>query len=389
MRLAVVTTHPIQYNAPLFKLLAEMPEIELQVFYTWGSEVLSAKFDPGFRRNVEWDIPLLEGYSYRFVENVAANKGSHHFSGINNPSLNSEILKWKPDSLLIFGWSFRSHLSCIRYFHRKIPIYFRGDSTILDDIDWLRKIFRKTYLSWVYKKVDYFLSVGANNTSYFLEMGVPASRIFIVPHAIDNDRFSQIDDDIVLSRVAKLKQDLGISESDFVILFSGKLEPKKNPLILVELMRKMPSREIKLLFVGNGQLEDEIKLAAKGDSRIIFLDFQNQSVMPIIYRLGNVFILPSKGPGETWGLALNEAMACGLPVIASDKVGGAIDLIRNGVNGYIFKSGDSADLLEKVRKTFDNQRWKSMGSQSSIIIKEFSFQKVVECFSKEVLKKDL
>ena len=93
-RLAVITTHPIQYNAPLFKLLADRGVLQIKVFYTWGGKVLTEKYDPGFGKTINWDIPLLEGYEYSFVKNISLEPGSYHFKGIINPSLNEEVKAW-------------------------------------------------------------------------------------------------------------------------------------------------------------------------------------------------------------------------------------------------------------------------------------------------------
>jgi hypothetical protein len=132
-KLAVITTHPIQYNAPLFKLIAQNRVIDVMVFYTWGQSQDGLKYDPGFTRNVEWDIPLLEGYNYQFVTNISTNPGSHHFRGINNPGLIEELNKWNADIILVFGWSFKSHLHILRHFKNKKTLLFRGDSTLLDE----------------------------------------------------------------------------------------------------------------------------------------------------------------------------------------------------------------------------------------------------------------
>ena len=116
MKLAIVTTHPIQYNAPWFKLLAQHPDVDVKVFYTWEQTLQSAKHDPDFGRVIEWDIPLLDGYEYTFVKNIAASPGSSHFKGIDNPTLNDEIKAWGAESVLVFGWAFKSHLACMKYF---------------------------------------------------------------------------------------------------------------------------------------------------------------------------------------------------------------------------------------------------------------------------------
>ena len=110
-------------------MLTERGNLAIKVFYTWGDAVLENKYDPGFGKSIEWDIPLLKGYDFTFVKNASLNAGSHHFGGINNPSLIREIKEWGPDAVLVYGWCFKSHLSAMRYFKGRIPVLFRGDST--------------------------------------------------------------------------------------------------------------------------------------------------------------------------------------------------------------------------------------------------------------------
>ena len=153
-KLALVTSPPIQYNAPLFELLSEQPAIELMVFYTWGQESIGSKFDPDFGKSIEWDIPLLEGYNYHFTRNVSKNPGSNHFKGIITPDLIQEIKDFDPNVIWVWGWSFHSHLKVMRYFKGKIPIWFRGDSIIGENIKSLNSFARKLVLTWIYKHID-------------------------------------------------------------------------------------------------------------------------------------------------------------------------------------------------------------------------------------------
>jgi len=119
-------------------------------------------------------------------------------------------------------------------------------------------------------------------------------------------------------------------------------------------------------------------MEAKGNSNIHFLPFQNQSRMPVIYRIGDIFCLPSRGPGETWGLAVNEAMACGRPVLVSDRCGSAMDLVVNGQNGFIFVSGDENDLIEKMRTFLAPEiAIRSMGLFSTHLIQSWSYDRIV------------
>jgi glycosyltransferase involved in cell wall biosynthesis len=376
-RLAIVTTHPIQYNAPLFKLLAQSGSVLPKVFYTWAQTAKGAKYDPGFGKHIEWDIPLLEGYDHCFVRNTAADPGTHHFRGIINPDLVSEIEAWAPDAVLIFGWSFQSHLKCIRHFHGKIPVLFRGDSTLLDERPGMRKLIRRIFLTWVCRHLDYALYVGAHNKNYFLKHRMPEDRLVFAPHAIDNDHFAEPDE--VYSNEARLwRSRMGIEQDDFVVLFAGKLEPKKNPFFLLELALRIKSPNFKVLIIGSGVLEADLKKSAMGDNRVLFLDFQNQQAMPIVYRLADIFVLPSTGPGETWGLAVNEAMACGRPVLVSEKAGCSIDLVEERENGFVLK-GNTSECVAFISALIANRDLRAeMGRRSREIIRHYSLEKVAD-----------
>ncbi len=156
-KLAIITSHPIQYNAPLFELLTKRNKIAVKVFYTWGESVLKDKYDPGIGKVIEWDIPLLKGYDYEFLENISTDKGSHHFSGIINPTAIQQINAYQPDSILVYGWAFKSHLNILRYYKGKIPVLFRGDSTLLDKTGILASVKRTLFLRWIYRYVDFAL----------------------------------------------------------------------------------------------------------------------------------------------------------------------------------------------------------------------------------------
>lgn len=367
-KLAIIVTHPIQYYAPVFKLMAQ--KIELKVFYTWGKGSI-IKHDPGFNKTVQWDIDLLSGYNYEWVSNTASNAGSHHFKGIINPHLIDDIKSWQPDALLIYGWAYQSHLKVMRHFKNKIPVLFRGDSTLLDDRPSFKNLFRSIYLKWVYTHIDHAFYTGTNNKAYFKEYGLRDDQLIFAPHAIDNKRFSQPRPNEVLA----LKQLLNLKNDELLILFTGKFEDKKDPLLLLKAFINIKTPGLHLLFVGNGILEQQLKHFS-GHSNIHFMDFQNQTTMPVIYQACDIFCLPSKGPGETWGLSVNEAMACGKPILIADKVGCNTDLVKTGVNGFIFAAGALTDLTAKLN-LFSKKSKKDlseMGGHSAEIIKYWSIE---------------
>ena len=153
-KIAIISTHPIQYNAPFFKFLANRGEVEVKVFYTWGVQSIE-KYDPEFDKAIQWDIPLLEGYDYEFLENVAKQPGSHHFKGIINPDAVKSIEDFDPEALLIYGWSFESHLKIMKHFKRKRKlVLFRGDSTNLNDSSFFKAWARKLALNYIFRFVD-------------------------------------------------------------------------------------------------------------------------------------------------------------------------------------------------------------------------------------------
>lgn len=375
IRLAIITTHPIQYYAPVFRLLHESLQIEIKVFYTWGKQAQD-KYDPGFNKKIDWDIPLLEGYPYEWARNTSKNPGSHHFRGIINPDLIQQVYAYQPNAILIIGWAYHSHLKTIRYFKNKIPVLFRGDSTLLDEKPGIKSFARSILLKWVYKHIDHAFYVGSNSKAYFKKYGLTDAQLKLAPHAVDNQRFALSKPD----EVKLLRQNLQIKDDDILILFAGKFENKKDPLLLLNSFSKLNNPNAKLLFVGNGELEQQLKEEAKGLANVHFMDFQNQSYMPVIYQACDIFCLPSKGPGETWGLTVNEAMACGKAILVSDKAGCAIDLVKPEVNGIIFKAGSSVDLQNKLAYLANKAKpeLKQMGEASTKIIDNWSFKLQVE-----------
>lgn len=367
MRLAIINTHPIQYYAPVFKLLHQQSNLYVKVFYTYG-ENSANKYDPGFNRNINWDIPLLDGYPYEYIKNTAKDAGTHNFRGVINPDLIEKINAYKPDAILIYGWAHQSHLNAIYYFKNKIPVYFRGDSTLLDRRSGVKNFMKFLFLKWVYKHVDYALYTGTNNKAYFKKYGLNDEQLKFVPHSIDNDRFTiEKTEDAAL-----LRQQLNIPPRDILILFAGKFESKKDPLLLLTAFLNIDKPGLHLLFVGNGVLEGALKEKASGNSRVRFMDFQNQTFMPTVYQAADLFCLPSKGPAETWGLVVNEAMACKKAILVSDKVGCAIDLVKPGYNGAIFKAGDIAALTDALISLSNNELLAEMGKHSREIIEGWS-----------------
>ncbi|WP_158992198.1 glycosyltransferase family 4 protein [Mucilaginibacter sp. L196] len=371
MKLAVITTHAIQYYAPVFKLLHQRQNIEIKVYYTWG-ESSQKKHDPGFNKTVNWDISLLNDYPYEWVKNTAKNPGSHGFKGVVNPELIEQIKIYNPDAILIYGWAYQGHLKAFRYFKNKVPIYFRGDSTLLNDKKNFKSLLRSFFLRWVYSHVDHAFYVGSNNKSYFKKFNLKENQLSFAPHAIDNDRFKAGHN----SEVQKLRESLKITDEDILIVYAGKFEPVKNLKTLLTAFSAIKQTNVHLLLVGNGPDEKDLRQQAETNEikRLHFLDLVNQSYIPVIYHAADLFCLPSIS--ESWGLAINEAMACGKAILTSNKVGCAADLVIHGKNGDIFEAGNITDLTKKLIALVQKGKTEllKMGKNSADLISTWDFE---------------
>lgn len=382
-RLAIVVSHPIQYHSPWFRDLAATGAVELKVFYLWDFGV-EPRFDRQFGRPIQWDIPLLDGYEHEFVANRSPDPGTHHFDGLRNPDLVERLQDWRPDAILLFGYLFRSHFGVM--FSRRlrgIPMLLRGDSHELFRPPGPRSVLKRWGRSALFRRFDAFLAVGAANAEYFRRARVPESKIHFAPHCVDNERFQGAAPEAI-REAGEWRRQMGISENSPVVLFAGKFEDKKRPLDLVkafgvalERLRQDAGPQASLLLVGSGDLEGRLRAAA-GDhlNRAVFMaPFQNQSRMPRVYAACDVFALPSYGSGETWGLAVNEAMNLGKPAIVSSHVGCGPDLVIPGETGWIFPAGDIDALADALVQTIamDGPLREKMGAEARRRVSAYSY----------------
>ena len=373
IRLAVVLSHPIQYYAPWFRQLAQQPGLLLQVFYLWDFGV-SRQRDRGFGMELQWDVPLLEGYAHTFVPNGAFDPGTHHFAGLHNPTLVGELVRWRPDVLLLFGYAYRSHLRLLldpRLW--RVPLLLRGDSHQLAPSAGLKPLLAQLLRRLLFRRFAASLPVGQANAAWLAHSGI--RRQFLAPHAVDNARFQAAAPEA--ERAAQAwRQQLGIPVSALVVLFAGKFETKKRPLDLLEAFAALRHPTAVLVFVGAGPLEAELKrrAASHGLGQVIFQGFQNQSSMPRTYALADLVVLPSYGPGETWGLCINEAMNLAKPVLVSSHVGCGPDLVIPGQTGWIFPAGDRMALTDALADALsDPGRLRQMGIAASKHIDRYSY----------------
>ena len=316
----------------------------------------------------------MSGYDYEFVPNRSLKPGTHHFTGLWNPSLLQEVKAYAPDAVLLMAYNYASLYHFIwRWKSHDAPLLFRGDSHRLVPRSGLKELARRKFIASIFKKFSAVLYVGKANRHYFEYHEVPAHKLFFAPHAVDNDRFFAQNEQ-ARQQALVWRKTFNIPDDHAVILFAGKFETKKRPQDLLQAFIAAAPPTTILLFVGSGPLEIELKRAAAGHPRIRFAPFQNQSLMPRTYLAADVVVLPSYGPSETWGLAINEAMCMGCAVIVSTHVGCAQDLVYPGKNGLIFPAGDIASLATCLKEALeDRQRLRRWGQESQRIISGYSY----------------
>ena len=374
-RLLVVGSHPVQYHTPLFCTLAADPALATDVLYLSLPDARTQGL--GFGVAFTWDVPLLEGYRWH---QARSGRGRGITSGYGGVWLANPLVElgWgpsrlRPDAIFLTGWHFLG-LVQVHLVARllRIPVVLRMDSNGARPRSWLlNQIYRV-----LFRGVAVGLPVGMANARWYRSNGVPEDRLIPSPHFIDNASFAAQAAEQRNQRQA-LRQRWGIPEQAFCFLFAGKLQDKKRPQDLLEAMHLLQEqgptspRPIHLLIVGSGHLEDACRaqVAAQG-LPVSFAGFLNQSAIATAYAASDCLVLPSDH-GETWGLVVNEAMACGLPAVVSDLVGCREDLIVEGKTGLSYPCGDSPALAACLaRMALDPETSRQMGQRGKDLVEE-------------------
>lgn len=382
-KLAYLVSHPIQYQAPLLREISEDPEIDLTVFFCSSASV-QRHFDKGFRRDIEWDIPLLGGYKHKFLWAYGDNEDPGILYPLNK-GLSKTLKDEKFEALWVHG-----HM---RVYHLVSMIRARINGLIVLNRDeaWefsakrhpIKKILKRLFYALLRRVCHGWLVIGSANRDYYLRNGMQKDNIFFVPYTIDIKYFR----DRALAAIPerpKLREELSLEPNRPVILYAAKFLKRKRPNDLIEafsrLLKNKKIRAPYLVLVGDGNyrkaLERQVKLLDI-ETSVRFVGFRNQSEMPRYYDLCDVFVLPSVL--EPWGLVINEVMTAGRAIIASDQVGSAQDLIQQGRNGLIFPAGDLVALTNSLERIItDKKLSQCMGKRSLEIIENWNFQKDIE-----------
>jgi glycosyltransferase involved in cell wall biosynthesis len=377
-RVAWLASHPIQYEAPLLRRLSSHPRINLTVLYLSNLGARES-LDPGFGVRFAWDIPLLDGYRHKFLDSLDDCKKLSFWRPFTRGI--TRELRTGFDAVVVHGYAHQAFLRAIAIAKLLgIKVFLRGDSNPRSErLSPTKRLLKRQILGRLFALVDGFLAVGTRNKEYYANYGVQPKKIFHVPFAVDNEFFRTCVAEASKHR-ERLRRELGLEAGRPVILYVGKLQRYKRPMDLLDAYTRLSpdgaSEPVPyLVFVGDGAERVSLEQRSRrlGWPAVKFVGFKNQSELPRYYDLCDVFVLPSER--ESWGLVVNEVMSCAKPVIVSEVVGAAGDIVQDGVNGFVVPVGDVAALAQALRTITANlELAMAMGRKSAEIIARWGFE---------------
>jgi glycosyltransferase involved in cell wall biosynthesis len=380
-RLAILATHPIQYQAPLFKELSKYENIKLTVLFY--SDYSAKKFnDKEFNREINWNANILDGYENKVIGVLNNSKEI----GFNNPSvknLDNILNKKNYDIVLIQGWNHWANIKAIFAAKKNgLKIMMRSEATDhFENKKSIRRIIREIVLKIIFKKIDYFIAIGENNKNFYLKRNIENKNIGFAPYSVDNKLF-EIKNKNNEGNVIKDK--LKLSNSKKIILFASKLTERKHLDDLLKAYIKLEKPKPYLLIVGSGEKAEETRsyITENKLDDVKLYGFKDQNEIKEFYTIADIFILPSIK--ETWGLVVNEAMCANCAIIVSDQVGSAKDLVVEGKNGYIYKARNIEELSNSIRRCLQNENYIKYGNYSRVLIKKYNIDKTAEGIVKAI-----
>jgi glycosyltransferase involved in cell wall biosynthesis len=377
-KIIFINSHPIQYFAPLYAY-CNTDGLKVEAWYC-SDESIKGDKDVQFGKAVKWDIPLLENYPYRFFRNMARKPSIHGgFFGLVNFGIVKALFRERKSVIVVTGWGYLSYVLVI-LFSRLAghTLCLRCETPLKQEKlhSPFKLLLRKVLLKQLmFPLINKFLYVGKQNAAFCKYYGAREEDLVFSPYSVDNCRFDRSFNELQ-GQKDKLRQSLGIPIEHLVILFSGKYIQKKRPLDLLKAFKLLNSKKASLVMIGEGELRKEMELFILENQleNVYLTGFVNQSLIANYYAVGDVFVMCSE-QGETWGLSVNEAMNFELPIVASDLVGSADDLVSPGVNGFTFPCGNVAELHKILDKFLgDSSLAKTMGRESKKNISSYSYR---------------
>ncbi|MEO9894558.1 glycosyltransferase family 4 protein [Aurantibacter sp.] len=379
-KIIFINSHPIQYFAPLYKYMNKAG-LKTAAWYC-SDETIKGSFDQEFGVNIKWDIPLLQGYDFKFFKNYSWKPSLYKgFFGLINFGMIGQLFREPKSVFIIHGWNYFSHFLVIIFGKlRGHTMCLRVETPLVHEqkkSGFKQKIKRFGLKYILFPFLDYYLYIGNQNRLFYESYGIKSERLIFCPYSVDNERFTN-DYKRLNPLKANLRETIGIPNTSKVILYSGKYIDKKRPLDLLLAFIALNKPDSFLILVGEGNLREELEAIIEKHQvkNVILTGFVNQTKIAEYYAVSDVFVMCST-VGETWGLSVNEAMNFNLPVVLSDLTGSSHDVIKEGVNGYAFETGNIKEMAEKLEQVLYKESL-SWAESSKEIIEKYSYNTIVE-----------
>ena len=340
--LLIFETHPVQYHAPVYRMLAQEFGIPLKVVYGADFSVRGYK-DIEFGTDVKWDTDLLGGYTYLHIADELRQAGlpvPNNYNELTGFGVKQALTENLPAAVLALGYTNSFDRSVIKQaLASKVPLMVRFEANdVSQKRSGIKSFVRSIALRALYWRVARALYIGQRAKEHYLRHGVAHNKLSFSPYCVDVSHCRLGVDEIADARI-RVRAQHAVGASDYMALFAGKLSARKGVREWLQAALSLPvevKKNLVLAFVGAGELEAELRaqLQLADAPRSIFFGFKNQTELSEIYAASDFGVLPSV-QGETWGLVVNESLHHGRPVLVSDRVGSAVNLIAEGSTGAI------------------------------------------------------
>ncbi len=377
-KVAIISEIPVPYRSPMFEMLSRESKCEIKVFYCAKTEY-GRDWDLDFRQN--YDFEILSGWSIPV-------KGKKLFSFKINPSIWIKLSEGNFDALFIAGYAHFTMLSAIAWsMFNQVPYVIMSESQHLTTRSPFKRFVKKLLLQPVISNASAYLPTGTMSRDYLVSYGANKDKSFFFPNTPDIDRFQEKIKSLEGEK-KKIKENLALP-SGKVILYIGRLIEVKGVDVLIRAFEKLkkesPENNAVLLIAGDGPQRKELEKYVEDHhiADVFFVGFVQLETLPELYSIADIFVLPSSY--EPWGVVVNEALACGLPVVTTTSVGAYPDLVKEDVNGKVVPPKDSSKLCSAIRHILENPEIsKTMSRNSLEIIKEWKYDKGVKSFNNAV-----
>ncbi len=369
-RVAWIVSTPTPYKLPLFAKMHAHPGFDIRFLFM-------AKSDP----QRPWKMDDFK-INYRILPGIGIRNSFKRRSYTRfNPGIIGELRKGRFNAVVICGYDHITTLLALFYcLLSRTPFFMWGESHILKQRGSLKQRLKRWFLFPLLRRCKTALVTGTIARKYWEDVGIPQDQIFVVANTPDVDFFIRESDRRGPDR-DKIRESLNLDERPLGIFVGRFVVAKAVDVLLRALVSMDPHRRPQLLLVGDGPLKSDMEILVSTHSLpVTFIGFQQKDSLPGLYAAADFFVLPSRH--EPWGVVVNEAMACSLPLLLSDSVGAAYDLLDDGKNGFMVSTEDVdawADALTRM-VTLSSGKREEMGKVSRRIIAGWTHVRSVENF---------